>query len=573
MNKHPSVSFHSKLILSMLAVSLIPLLLCNVLLLGIFRLQLGSREEREAKLQLFAMCEAMDALYQSCESVCLTLSADATVARGLRGLDDIPSQQVYRALYQATDGLREGAQFELYDAQGAMRFSTSANAAQKVQLPTDWGVLYAAQSAHDAMAVYNADAYGKNADAPRIQYARAICAKDGAPAGYIVASLTGAHLGAAFGGAYSAQNAVLLLDAHWRPVYGAGAPFPAGDAAQLRAQLLGAHPLGTATDDERYTVAEHAPTGYCFVLRQPMALTQGVMRLLYTISLVIIVLCIALCSLISVRLSRQFFTPIEMLHSAMGKVEGGNLDLRVELKRQDELGQLAQSFNHMTARLKNDMQCLLQRQKELNEAQLRMLQAQLNPHFLGNTLDTMKWLAKIKQAPEVALMATDLADILRFSISAEELVTLDREIEMLRRYIDIQKIRFHGKFDFIVNIPEALADCIIPKLMLQPLVENAIIHGLQDRERGRIEISAMEDEGGELCIMVADDGCGMPAEMLERFNMPTPAPREGHLGLYNVHSILRNYYGAHYGLRFKNGEAGGTLITAALPLRRRNTDA
>ncbi len=566
------LSFHSKLLFSMLAVSLLPLLLCNVLLLNIFRFQLGNSQQKEANLQLRALCGAMDTLYTSCQSVCDAISSQFVVSEGLKSDSTISTQRVYRALYDATDGLRESARFDLYDADGVLRYSTTSGTAVEA-LNADWGVLYAAAQSRDSMVVYNTGAFGKGDDIPLIRHAKAICTAEGSLVGYITASVTKSHLDALFQDGYDAQNAVLLLDPHWQSVYSTGKSISPDFAATLRSEFLSGSPFDGGGSDFFYTVMRHTPTGYCFLLQQPMTLTQGVMRLLYIISAIIIILCFLLCIFLSLRLSRQFFTPINTLYSAMGKVEGGNLDVQVEMDRQDELGQLSQSFNHMTARLKNDMQCLLQRQKELNEAQLRMMQAQLNPHFLGNTLDTMKWLAKIRQVPEVALMATDLADILRFSISAEELVTLQEEVDMLLRYIDIQKIRFHGKFDFVVTVPEALQSCVIPKLMLQPLVENAIIHGLQNCEQGRIAITVTQTPQDELCITVEDDGQGISPEMLERFNTCDPHPVSGHLGLYNVHSILRNYYGAHYGLRLNNGEKGGACITAVLPLRRDRKDA
>lgn len=151
--------------------------------------------------------------------------------------------------------------------------------------------------------------------------------------------------------------------------------------------------------------------------------------------------CVGLSVLMSLRLSRQMFYPIERLHSAIGEVVHNNLDVYVPPYQDDELGELAQRFNGMVVALKRNQEQLVENQRELNEAQIRMLQAQLNPHFLCNTLDTMKWISKINQVPQVALMSTDLADILRFCISPDEFVPLRREVEILRRYMEIQSIR------------------------------------------------------------------------------------------------------------------------------------
>lgn len=137
-----------------------------------------------------------------------------------------------------------------------------------------------------------------------------------------------------------------------------------------------------------------------------------------------------------------------------------------------------------------------------------MMQAQLNPHFLYNTLDTIKWMGKIHQAPEIATISADLADILRSSISADELVPLRQELRLVERYVEIQNIRFSGAFALTVEVDEPLRDVPVPKLMLQPLVENAILHGFRDRSGGEIRISAYRAEE-DLILTVRDNGCGV----------------------------------------------------------------
>ena len=195
-----------------------------------------------------------------------------------------------------------------------------------------------------------------------------------------------------------------------------------------------------------------------------------------------------------------------------------------------------------------------------------MLQAQLNPHFLCNTLDTMKWISKINRVPQVAEMSANLADILRFCISPEEFAPLRREVEILERYIEIQKIRMSGAFAFRVELPEELEGCLIPKMILQPLVENAILHGLEGVENGEVKV-AVREEAGMLRITVRDNGAGLPPEMAAgRYRSQEPAGR--HLGLYNVNTILTKYYGDGCGLFLENEAGGGAAVTAVLPARR-----
>ena len=199
-----------------------------------------------------------------------------------------------------------------------------------------------------------------------------------------------------------------------------------------------------------------------------------------------------------------------------------------------------------------------------------MMQAQLNPHFLYNTLDTIKWMGKIHQAPEIATISADLADILRSSISADELVPLRQELRLVERYVEIQNIRFSGAFALTVEVDEPLRDVPVPKLMLQPLVENAILHGFRDRSGGEIRISAYRAEE-DLILTVRDNGCGVPEEVLAQYRSGAPRPG-GHFGLHNVDAILRIRYGPDRGVRFVPVQGEGTCIRITLPVFRKGEE-
>ena len=220
----------------------------------------------------------------------------------------------------------------------------------------------------------------------------------------------------------------------------------------------------------------------------------------------------------------------------------------------------------MVKDLKRYLEDRVQQQKDLNETTLRLYQTQLNPHFLYNTLDTIKWSAKIHQIPEIAVLAENLAVILRKSISSKPFIRLREELDTIESYIKIQKIRFAGRFLYETEIPDVLEDCMIPKMILQPLVENAIIHGLDGCENGYICIYAAQKDG-ILRISVTDDGCGMGQEMLDWINSPDPIKRDGHLGLYNVIRILKLYYGEEYGMQAES-DAEGTTVTLTLPAQK-----
>ena len=328
----------------------------------------------------------------------------------------------------------------------------------------------------------------------------------GAPVGYLTIGMLETQLRTLLGGTAGAQNELLLLDARWRPVYCTQPAQTQSLADALRGQLLSGKALTGLSADVSYTVRQHTETGLYLVLQQPQPLSAGTLRLLYSVSVLCALACIILSVVLSLQLSRQVFQPIGRLHHAIRQVGKNNLDVQVPVPagRHDELGELAQQFNTMVVALRHNQQALLENQRALNRAQIRMLQAQLNPHFLCNTLDTMKWISKINQVPQVALMSTNLADILRFCITPDEFVPLRRELEILSRYVEIQRIRLSESFSYTEAVPEALLSCMVPKMLLQPLAENAILHGLSGVEHGELSVTAVLAEQDVLEIRVRE---------------------------------------------------------------------
>jgi two-component system sensor histidine kinase YesM len=183
----------------------------------------------------------------------------------------------------------------------------------------------------------------------------------------------------------------------------------------------------------------------------------------------------------------------------------------------------------------------------------------------------MKWLGITNSVPQVADMATDLASLLRAAVSGNKVISLEGELELLERYLDIQSLRFGDSFTWEMDIPDCLQHCLIPKLVLQPLVENAIIHGVSDMPDGYIKISARA-ENNDLLLSVSDNGQGMSPELLSCLNAPDRELPEGHLGLNNVQRIVRLYYGEGYGISAKAGEKGGSVVQIRLPMVKKEVE-
>ena len=561
-------SFRQRLNAAFLAVSLVPVLLCSALLLQIFRLRMTADQQQNAGQQLDGACHALFSMQEGLQEAASTLGGSETVLGALSGGWE-NSASVYSALYDATEDVRRFARFELYDAEGTLRYATqTVHGAQT--LPVSWGILKEAADA-DAI-VYSASIDPTDLDEPVLRGAVRLT-RDGQTAGFLVAAFYETQLRAMFDSLAGAQNEILLMDGFWRGVYCSQQAQVQTLSYALREQLLHGKALTGLSDNFVYTARQDEATGLFLVLQQPQVFTRGTLRLLYTVSALCALGGVAVSIALSLRLSRQMFQPIGTLHRAITQVGRNDLEVQVPVQEGqcDELGELAQQFNGMVLSLRRNQQALLQNQQALNDAQIRMMQAQLNPHFLCNTLDTMKWISKINQVPQVALMSTNLADILRFCISPDEFVELRQELAILGRYVEIQRIRLSDSFTFAQDVPDALLSCLVPKMMLQPLAENAILHGLSGVQDGRLTVTARE-EGGVLEICVLDNGCGFPAEMLGPYQ--APEQQTGHLGLFNVDTILRKHYGESFGLRLGNRKDGaGACITARLPMRRRDADA
>ena len=200
-------------------------------------------------------------------------------------------------------------------------------------------------------------------------------------------------------------------------------------------------------------------------------------------------------------------------------------------------------------------------------AQLESLQAQINPHFLYNTLDCVNSLVDMGEKESVKKVVTSLANIMRMSIKGDTFITLQEDLSYIRQYIFIQKMRFQDKILFLTEVPESLYQYYIPKLTLQPLVENAIIHGVSDlTETGMIGIFGREDEH-RLYIDIKDNGNGMPPEIIEQLRQmdDTMTISSKHIGIFNIQRKLQILYGTDYGLTVTGVSSHGTSVTICIP--------
>lgn len=285
--------------------------------------------------------------------------------------------------------------------------------------------------------------------------------------------------------------------------------------------------------------------------------------------LIMAVVSIMLSLGLTLTITRSIGNPLRKLVKSMNEVAKGNLKASLDDPHADELAQISHRFNVMVEQIHELVheRELVERQKR--EAEIQMLQAQINPHFLFNTLNSLKWTAALSQVTSVSDGIGALAELLRSTIvNKNEYVTLQEEIDNLKNYIIIQRMRYGDSFEVDYQVDERLLCHRILKLIIQPIVENAIIHGLEGMDSGaRIVILAQEEEG-KLLIQVADNGQGMSAGQIKRlFNgNAVPGKRLSSIGLSNVRDRVSLHYGHGYGLTIDSARGQGTRISLRLPL-------
>ena len=565
--KRFSLSFKNRVFFMCLLATLVPLLISSVVMVHIFTMSLNRQSEGTAKQQITEISERFSRLLEDCENTCAELTADGSAAWNLIDNTTIEIQKgMYLSLYQAVQEIYGHAQCSVYDAGGRLRFTTDT-LPREGKLPVYWGLLRKA-SQGDGMTYYRTDPYlAVTNPSILMQGAYSLENPHGARTGYVVLDFTRDNFDNVFSGFYSLTDTILILDDHRKPVYCSRPDYSEAQISGIIAELM--KPQGTAEAGkgaQQYLCLQEPERGFYVILCRQAPISAPAVRMMGTVVLALSLLSLALSLVISEALARHITRPVSRLDKAIAKVKDGDLSIQVKVKTNDELGRLTESFNQMVKDLKRYLEDRVQRQKDLNETTLRLYQTQLNPHFLYNTLDTIKWSAKIHQILEIAVLAENLAVILRKSISSKPFIQLREELDTIESYIKIQKIRFAGRFLYETEVPDMLEDCVIPKMILQPLVENAIIHGLDGCANGYICIYAAQKDG-ILRISVTDDGCGMGQEMLDWMNSPNPAKRDGHLGLYNVIQILKLYYGEEYGIQAES-DTSGTTVTIRLPAKK-----
>lgn len=289
----------------------------------------------------------------------------------------------------------------------------------------------------------------------------------------------------------------------------------------------------------------------------------------YTIIIAIGILAMGI--IIGLIFTSTIANPIEKLTQLMIAAEEGDLNVRFNSKYNDEIGKLGNTFNKMLEKIKNLINLVYIEQKRKREAELRILEAQIKPHFLYNTLDTIQWMAQEYDADDIIEMVTALTNLFRLGLNkGKEIIKIKDELKHIESYLTIQMARYEEKFHYEIEYDEELLNYKVIKIIIQPFVENAIYHGIRNRrEKGHISISIKRIED-KISFVIKDDGIGIGEGQLNTLNEILKGnvdDEDGQTyGIFNVNERIKLTYGEEYGVEIKSTLGKGTTVNIVHPI-------
>lgn len=322
-------------------------------------------------------------------------------------------------------------------------------------------------------------------------------------------------------------------------------------------------------NSSRLGVIYKAPfTGFHFFMEVEKKEILGDLRAIqYFLVLILLIFC-GVSAVLAYFITGAMHRPLRNLTDTMAQVSIGELEQRVEITTKDEIGILSQEFNNMLEHIQGLIRQLVKEEMLKKDAELEALQYQITPHFMYNTLNSIKYAALLKGEKEIGGLVEDFVELLQASINKKGMfVTVAEELHFLESYVSLQRVRYEGKFTVEYEVEPQAAGCFLPRLMLQPLLENAILHGLDMKnDNSSITVSAWIEQE-VLYVSVKDNGRGMSGEQIESILEPKKEKKTSGLsgiGVVNVKERLHLYYGDDGGISYESG-SGGTTACIYLP--------
>ena len=566
--------FFHKLFISFILCGLIPLLIITATLYGFAVNFVRDMIYDQTYRNISIAHDKINSLFQEYDEIIEKLHKDEIILDVLSGeisMED-NSNRVYEQIYSALEGVVDKPPLYILGREKEVKFYTyPLPDSHEIAMKYNWGVFREADGALGKTVFYPQKIKYSMGQNTVLTISRSIYNNEGNCIGYIVIDVFREKLADIFQSSInSLPMEILVLDKYSYTIldlqdkkmegYFQNAVYLDGDeevetTEKSLFQFKRSNSVTIIFPNEKYNMTTYA-TVSLDILNHLSSSIKTILIIGYIISLLI-------CSIISIILAKDISDPIREIISLMKKVEKGNFDVEANFKQRDEIGLLAMYFNRMVVRLKKYLDEIIEKQNQLRETEIKMLQAQINPHFLYNTLDVIKWSAKLNRPDEVTKVVTNLAKILRNSIDCEEeFTTIEESLEFLISYLNIQKIKYNNKFRIEIDVDPYILQQKIPRLLLQPFVENAIIHGISGTDKKGLITIGGEKVGNEIVFYVTDNGIGMTADEMKVIERED---NENHVGINNVRKRIKLYYGDTYGIEFESKKNKGTKVIVKIP--------
>ena len=548
------ISYQKRLLTYLFFGGLFPLLLASAMILYAADRVYENTQAKSGRAEVQRISREIDNLvagYERLMSPMLVRTETLAFLRGAR--DDV--ENIYGDLYAILAGRTGEAALYLLSADGHQIIATD-DLPQGYRLPENlhWGLLGRAVDRQDWV-IASADRYEMDRTETVFSMVRAIREGDDL-LGFAVVDVRREALVPLIQRVQDGNEGQIILTDRYNYVMMDMLDHHREGFSSTLLEQAGAEPMESVFRD--YAYASPA-TGFVVHLRQ--RLDSAPLDYLFRLVLMVDAIALAVTAYLAYRLSRHLWQPLHTLATAMRHVRSSDdFSVQVDVRRTDEIGELALTFNSLIEHIRTLLAENRERERTLRVAQVKSLTEMIKPHFMYNTLNLIKWSAKLGDSEGAADIAVQLGKLLRASVSMKEFVTVAEELSFLRTYLKIQQRRFEGRLKVTIRVETGAYGCYVPKLILQPLVENAIRHGIEMAESsGRIMIKGMR-ENGHLVFRVKDNGQGISPqrqkEVLERRD-------DNHFGLYNVHmrAVLNGDEDCGIALHSMEGKGTEVILT------------
>ena len=569
-----SGSIYFRLFRSYLASTLIPVLCLGLLTVLFTREYSMNKMKDEMSLMLRGMTGSLEQTLDNYEKNLELFAGYEEVGDFIR--NKYPSEdeiiQLNQKMYLITGGRLQSVYLHLITPEGNIVHSTTGQTGIPKNVYSYWGILRELQNSEGPLlysGIYGSEESGLTLAVP--------VRKGESTIGYAMLCITETMFSQFLASHSSHQsmdyllvnsNHYLVLDT----VTGTDAMFlPIEYRSVVQPDLC----ITFETDSDQKLIASHSIEGTDLTLAAVMSVGLVVSS---SQSLTIFIVCVCVAALViatltSRKLASSVVQPIRVICDTIQSIEEGHRHCRVPALEDDELGTLANAFNLMLDQLQEQYQTNMERQDRLRIAEFKNLQAQISPHFLYNTLESIKYLARLGMNEEIETVVSKLGILLRSGMNFKrDMIPLREELRVVESYIAIQQVRYEGKFTYSASIAPELLDYMVPNLVIQPLVENAVVHGIEAKVGiGELRLTGWQEQD-HIFIEIYDNGEGIPTEKLRRIFQTEPAeneiPERERIGMVNVHRRLQLYFGEPYGLMVESQPGEYTRIRLRIPMIR-----